>query len=135
MADGVKIHFQLEQDEDGYPPVASESMWGNPTGQPGEYILDNIPFFTRDATIDDTVHVREEDGILWFERVVAPSTNSLIRVVFFDRGAVQDTCQHLESVGCSIEYIRAYNLLAVNIPASVPLDRVQSYLQDQATAG
>ena len=24
MADDVKVHFQLEQDEDGYPPVAVE---------------------------------------------------------------------------------------------------------------
>ena len=81
MADGVKIHFQLEQDEDGYPPVAVESVWAQPAGQTGEYIVDNVPFFTRDATIGDTVRVREDDGNLWFERVVARSTNSLVRVV------------------------------------------------------
>ncbi len=134
MTDGVKIHFQLEQDEDGYPPVAVESLWAQPAGEPGAYILDNVPFFTRDATIGDTVHVREEDGNLWFESVLARSTNSLVRVVFFDRGAVQDISRQLESLGCSVEYIAAHNLLAVSIPGKVPLGSVQLCLQDEASA-
>jgi hypothetical protein len=134
VADGVKIHFQLEQDEDGYPPVAVESVWAQPAGKTGEYIIDNVPFFTRDATIGDKVHVREEDGNLWFERVVARSTNSLVRVVFFDRGAVEDVGRQLESLGCSVEYIAAHNLLAVSIPSNVPLESVQLYLQDEASA-
>ena len=134
MADAIKIHFQLEQDEDGYPPAAVESLWAQPAGQTGEYVVDNVPFFARDATTGDTVHVREEDGNLWFERVVARSTNSLVRVVFFDRGAVHDVSRQLESLGCSVEYIAAHNLLAVSIPGNVPLGNVQSCLQDEANA-
>ena len=135
MGDSVKVHFQLAQDEDGYPPVAVESVWAQPTGQVGLYVVDNVPFFTRDATIGDTVRVREEDGNLWFDKTVARSTNSLVRVVFFDRDAIKEVGRHLESLGCGVEYLAAHNLLAVSIPSDVPLDSVQAYLQHEANAG
>ena len=38
-----KIVFSLVPDEDGYPPVASESLWAVNVAD-DEYRLDNIPF-------------------------------------------------------------------------------------------
>ena len=38
------VWFRLDQDEDGYPPVQTESVWAIPFGE-GTYILDNVPFF------------------------------------------------------------------------------------------
>lgn len=73
MGQPVRVHFRLVQDEDGYPPAAVESVWAQPTTKAGEYVLDNVPFFARDATIGDVVAVREEDSHLWFERVVCRS--------------------------------------------------------------
>ena len=48
----VKILFQLTQDEDGYPPIQVEGVWAlsAPDGADG-YLIDNVPFFTRDATL------------------------------------------------------------------------------------
>jgi hypothetical protein len=66
----VRIHFQLEQDEDGYPPVVVESLWAESGENHNEYVIDNVPFFVRVATIGDTVRVREEDGNRWFESLV-----------------------------------------------------------------
>jgi hypothetical protein len=40
----VKVLFQLEQDEDGYPPASVESLWALPKGE-GLFQVDNIPFF------------------------------------------------------------------------------------------
>jgi hypothetical protein len=131
----LKVHFQLVQDEDGYPPAAVESVWAQPTTKPGEYVLDNVPFFARDATIGDVVLVREEDGHLWFNKVVHRSTNSLLRVVFFDRTAVERVNERLVNLGCSTEHLKAHNLLAVSIPDTVNLRDVQSYLQSEAGAG
>ena len=134
MADGVKIHFRLEQDADGYPPVAVESVWAQPAAEAGEYVVDNVPFFTREATIGDTVRARKEDGNLWFKSVVARSENSLVRIVFFERGAVGAISRQLESLGCSVEYIATHNLLAVSIPGNVLLADIQAYLQHEAKA-
>src|SRR5574337_180249 len=67
MTDLVKIFFHLQQDEDGYPEVSAESVWAKPTGAADEYIVDNIPFFTRDATIGDTLKALKKEGALWFD--------------------------------------------------------------------
>ncbi|KYF77574.1 hypothetical protein BE20_04920 [Sorangium cellulosum] len=135
MGQTVKVYFRLVQDEDGYPPVAVESVWAQPTTRASEFVLDNLPFFAREATLGDTVLVREEDGHLWFEQVVHRSRNSLVRVVFFDRACVERVNNQLVALGCSTEYIKAHNLLAASIPENVNLRDVQDYLQAEASEG
>ncbi|MGK3969349.1 DUF4265 domain-containing protein [Sorangium sp. So ce118] len=131
----MKVYFRLVQDEDGYPPVAVESVWAQSTIKAGEFVLDNAPFFAREATIGDTVLVREEDGHLWFEQVVHRSRNSLARVVFFDRTCIERVNEQLVAFGCSTEYTKTHNLLAVSIPETVNLRDVQNYLQAEASVG
>jgi hypothetical protein len=131
----VKLFFQLVQDEDGYPPVGVESVWANPGASPGEYVLSNVPFFVRDATIDDIVQAREVDGQLWFDRRVSGSQNSLIRITFHDRACWGRVNEHLCALGCLTEYAGQFNLLAVSIPPTVKLSDVQEYLQAEAGAG
>ena len=135
MGDSVKIHFQLQQDEDGYPPVAAESIWALPGSHANEYVVDNVPFFERDATLGDVILARKEDGNLWFEKVARRSENSLIRITFFDRGVVEEVCKSLAALGCVTEALKQYNLVAVSIPANIDLSDVQAYLQAQARAG
>ena len=130
-----KIHFHLVQDEDGYPPVAVESLWAQPGVGPGEYVIDNVPFFARDATLGDTVLAREDDRGLWFERLLCRSGNSLVRVVFFDRVHVDRISRNLEGLGCLTEYLEEHGLLAVSIPGAVSLSMVQSCLRDEVNAG
>ncbi len=117
----VKVHFRLAQDEDGYPPVAVESVWAQPGANAREFVIDNVPFFAREATVGDTILITEEAGQRWFEAVVHRSRNSLVRVVFFDRTCVDRVSDQLTALGCSTEYLREHNLLAVCIPASVRL--------------
>ena len=62
------------------------TVWGAPTGEANEYVLDNVPFFAPFATIGDTVRVRVMEGNLWFQCVAKRSSHSLVRLVFFDKG-------------------------------------------------
>ena len=135
MKQRVKVHFHLVQDEDGYPPVAVESVWAQLAARSGEYVIDNVPFFARDATLGDIVHTREVDGQLWFDDVAHHSQNSLVRVVFFDTAAVEVVNQRVVSLGCSTEFMRAHNLLAVCVPITVSLRDLRTYLQAQAASG
>ncbi|WP_080599100.1 MULTISPECIES: DUF4265 domain-containing protein [Sorangium] len=130
-----KVHFRLIQDEDGYPPIAVESLWAQPGTGAGEYILDNVPFFARDATLGDTVLVREDEGDLWFERLLCGSGNSLVRIVFFERSCVDRLSAHLTMIGCFTEYLEGHGLLAVSVPNTVDISLVQSYLQAEANDG
>ena len=134
MADREKIYFTVTQDEDGYPPVSVESVWGHRGERQGEYILDNIPFFLREATIGDTVRVRDQDAQHWFEATVRPSRHSLLRIVFFDPAQVDRVSDRLVALGCEIEYLRAYKLLAVSVPPEVRFVDVQGYLQSECEA-
>jgi hypothetical protein len=135
MADQVKIFFHLKQDEDGYPEVSAESVWAKPTETVDEYIVDNIPFFIREATLGDTLRALKEEGVLWFDSLRQRSGNSLIRVVFFENSLKEKINDKLNAMGCSTEYSNEHSLLAVNIPAEVDLSDVQAYLQSEADLG
>lgn len=131
----VKVFFRLEQDEEGYPEVAVESVWATSSDKPNEYVLDNIPFFVRVATIGDVLKVHEEDGVLWFDCVTKRSSNSLIRVVFFDKQSVDQVVQEVRELGCDVEYSKDFNLLAVSIPGNIELSNVKYYLQNKEGEG
>lgn len=136
MSSGVKIHFELQQDSDGYPPVGVESVWAHPGIEESQYVIDNTPFFAYEATLGDIVKVTEsDDGLLWFAALVEASTNSLVRVVFFDRGATEDVTEALMRSGCIVERMLEYNIIAASIPASISLEAVRAYLDTAAADG
>ena len=131
----VRVFFRLEQDDDDYPPVATESLWAIPGPDADEYIIDNIPFFVHEATIGDAIVARQEDGLPWFNKLLRRSKNSLLRAVFFDDARVDEVRRRLIDIGCSVEYAKDYKLLAISIPEAVRLTEVQDYLSSEATAG
>lgn len=135
MTSPQRIHFQLDEDADGYPPVAVESVWATPGSKSNEYVLDSIPFFTREATNGDMVKVLKKEGRFWFESIVKSSNNSLMRVVFFDRGCVEKIRGQLVDLGCSTEYLEIHNLMSVDIPIEVDLTAVQKYLEAEVANG
>jgi hypothetical protein len=135
MSPSVKLNFELYQDAHGYPPVAVESVWATPAEDVGQFVLDNVPFFVREATIGDTVKALERGSQHWFECVVKRSENSLIRVVFFEPTCVSKVTARLIALGCSVEFLRAHNLLAVSIPVGVALREIQECLAAEAATG
>ncbi|UPG85200.1 DUF4265 domain-containing protein [Luteibacter aegosomatis] len=130
-----KSFFRIEQDADGYPPVGAESLWARQAERVGEYVLENIPFFSTHATLGDLLKVVEKEGVLWFDGLIKKSGNSLIRVVFFNRDALDPINQALMTMGCLTEYSKDFNLLATSIPEKVNLTEVQSFLADQEHLG
>jgi len=127
----AKVHFKLQQ-AGGYPPVAVESVWATAGNGEEDFVLDNIPFFARDATLGDLVQVQAREGNRWFTSVITPSLNSLVRAVFFDPSHRARVENALQALGCSTEYLSQYTLLAINIPATTDLDGVRSRLEREA---
>ena len=132
---GVKVHFRLTQDEDGYPPAAVESVWAEATDRPQEFILENVPFFARAATVGDVVRTKREDDAEWFDSLVKASTNSLVRVVFFDTTALDRVRTRLQELGCEDEYLEPHTLLAVNVPGTASMSEVRRYLDIETGSG
>lgn len=135
MMDRTKILFSLTQDADGYPPVAAESVWAWPSQDRHGYVLDNIPFFARQATLGDVVSVRDDQGVLWFEGIVASSENSLVRAVVFDEESAGAVRAALRELGCSTEWDQQHRLIAINVPSTTSLDAVEAYLEAEAGIG
>ncbi len=123
-----KVTFRLEQDEDGYPPFAVEDLWMSETEVPDEYVVNNIPFFARQATVGDRVRVVNTADGSWFDRVVAGSANSLLRAIFFDKSKIASVRETLNSLGCSSEAFKGIAILAVLCPGDVDYVPVQAYL-------
>ncbi len=124
-----KIFFRLEQDEDGYPPFAVESVWAQ-RSQDGLFVLDNIPFFARQATLGDAIEVVYEDDAPYYTSTLQPSGNSLIRVVMFDSSDPAELRSNLVSIGCSTELFSrdTLRLIAVNVPQATPIGEVRALL-------
>ena len=131
----VRIHFRLIQDEDDYPPASVETLWAEVAPRADEYVIKNVPFFTREATIGDTVRAQSLNGQLWFLHVTDRSRNSLVRVIFFDEAARPRVSQALNSFGCATEYMRQNRLLSVSVPDRATMHRVRVVLQTEAGAG
>jgi hypothetical protein len=135
MSNQIKVFFKLTPDEDGYPEVSAESVWANATDTSDAYVVDNIPFFARAATVGDTISVKKEDGVFWFDKLIKSSGNSLIRIVFFDVEVMSHVDHELKSMGCTTEHLKESHLLAVNVPVDADASQVQVFLQSAADLG
>jgi hypothetical protein len=123
-----KIFFKLTQDENGYPPFAVESIWAKKCDWRDGYEIDNIPFFEREATLGDIVAVQEREGVLWFGRLLQPSSNSLIRIHVFTDDLIPRIRDGLVALGCSTEGHERNNFTAASVPLTTRMEEVRAFL-------
>ena len=115
MSPQVKIVFEIERDEDGYPPEKYESIWASELG--GKlYKIDNIPFFVRGVSCEDVVTAEIHDGELRFQKVVSYSENSTFRLIIYDLNEVEAVRTRMRAFGCDVEGTGIPGLLAINVP-------------------
>jgi hypothetical protein len=132
--DRVKVLFRLEKDEDGYPPVEVESLWGIRRSDGIE--LDNIPFFAKGVALGDIVEsTTAGDGALEFESVVRRGGHSTFRILLLKKHPADPrrTMDELIAKGLSVE--EDAGLLAVDVPPDVPLGPIRDYLFDGIDSG
>jgi hypothetical protein len=130
----VKVSFRLERDEDGYPPADWEHLWARWTAD-GLYELDNTPFFARGVSYGDVVAADFANGLYEFREVVRPSGHSTLRVIVLEGGRMQELRASLHDLGCSTELSHLSNLVAVDVPPSVPYGDLTTFLQSGENAG
>ncbi|MDR7062038.1 MULTISPECIES: DUF4265 domain-containing protein [unclassified Sphingopyxis] len=109
----VKIRFPLEQDESGYPPESSETMWAVPLDN-GLYIIDNIPFYAKLISDGDIVSAINLDGDLTFDKVLELSRNCTIRIVMLDDSDGSEVRILLEEIGCKVEGSGTFGFFSVS---------------------
>ena len=114
-----KVYFQLEMDEDGYPPFDVESLWVS-TIDKGVGIIDSIPFFVKGIALGDRVAFVE-----------VPANNATIRVYCPSWEKEVDIKNMLKEENCSWEPSHLSSLIAINVPND-RLEKVQSCLFERS---
>jgi hypothetical protein len=122
-----KIYFQLEMDEDGYPPFDVESLWVS-TIDKGSGIIDSIPFFVKGIALGDRVAFDDDFN---FVTVEVPANNATIRVYCPSWKKEVDIKNILKEENCSWELSHLSSLIAINVPND-SLAKVQSCLFERS---
>ncbi|MEZ4317125.1 MAG: DUF4265 domain-containing protein [Myxococcota bacterium] len=130
----TKIVFPLDVDEDGFPPIGSESL--NARREGTRFILDNTPFFVPGVALGDVVEAvpaPSGSGKYDFVRVVTPSTNKALSIIFLEFGIKDAVCDELRARGCFCEWGTfgrggTLLMLAVSVPDSCSYPSIADFL-------
>ena len=131
----VKIGFELEQDEEGYPPDRWETLWAQPEKQEGLYRIDNIPFYARGISSGDVVAAEYNDNQLQFAHLVSPSPNSVFRLYVAEVTDMQCTRDAFRALNCESELSNIPKLVAIEVPGTVAIEPVSALLESGALSG
>lgn len=137
--DLVKVRFELEPDDDGWPPVGGESLWAFSLGD-GRYRLDNTPWFVRGVSCYDVVEAAADDeqGVPVVERVVERSGHLTVRVLPLGDRSVEVLAAliaEFDDLGVDCEGDQVHGLLALDIPPSTRLAPVKDHLDAGEASG
>lgn len=141
--DRVAVTFGMTPDEEGWPPIGSETLWAQPLGE-GRYRLDTVPFFVPDLAVGDVVTAApDDDGRLWAQRRESTGGHGTIRVIPLLDGSLLGSTQALvsalsQSLGDLGPGVRwesagpAYSLVALDLTPDLDateLARVRNWLE------
>jgi hypothetical protein len=138
-----KVHFKLVQDEDGYPPFTSEAMWCVRIDN-DRFRLDNIPYFVTGISYDDVISVlTDEEGRLNFHQVLEENGHSTLRVMFLGTPAdprpvavrAKELQGRLTTRGCLTRISPSPEILAVDVPPSIPIGEITDLLSEGEANG
>jgi hypothetical protein len=117
-----KILLTYKEDE----AYKIESVWATKINE--NYRIDNIPFFAKNIALGDIISVEDDNGELYFDRLIEASGNSVVRLVIFDEKEVDNIGNELVKLGCGWEGSHIKSLISVNIPKDVSYKKVKEYL-------
>ncbi|MFD9121913.1 DUF4265 domain-containing protein [Streptomyces bottropensis] len=131
VSDRVRVVFPLEQDE-GWPPVASERLWAIPVG--ADLVrIDSVPWFVCDLALHDIVRTcTVTRGILEAAGKVSWSGNCTVRIIPYESRnspeGLQSILDLFSGLGVQSEVVGQFGIIALNIPPSVDISEVKGLL-------
>ncbi len=138
--DLVRIVFELEVDDEGWPPVGAERVWAEPLGS-DTYRVDNTPWFARDVAADDIVRAIPPDDGSWpvYVETVRRSGNSTIRVIPFEAGPLGGSLQAILDLftphGAYGEGAGSHPVVALTLPPDADLRSTHALLREGKDGG
>jgi hypothetical protein len=114
------------KDDDGSYKI--ESVWAIKEGD--YYRINNIPFFATNVALNDLVSAEEDDGALYFDKLIDPSGHSAVQMIIFDDKEVMQVRKELERLGGTWEGSHIKNLISIDIPNGISYVTVKQYLDN-----
>ncbi len=129
-----KLRFALDV-EDGWPPVATESVWCNVNDDIFE--LQNAPFFINGLAWGDKFRAIPDsvNGCIFDFELVASSGHSLAWVLKSEGTDFSLHKAKLQELGCRVEGFPVYKLWSIDIPATAAESDVDSLLNEIESQG
>lgn len=129
-----KVRWELEQDEDEWPPYPVESVWC--TRVEGDHFkLINVPFFVKGVAWGDIVCAKGDDDTLWFDRLVQKSGYATVHVSSFNAEKSARLLQWCKDNDCILEAAFNGKYFALGIPPKVPEADWMAFLQGMEFSG
>lgn len=110
--------------------IAEESLWID-TLDNNEYQIKNIPFFAPNIAYNDVIGIEEEEGVLYFDRVIRTSEHSTIQMVIFKEEFKDTIIKDIEYLKCTWEGTNNQKLIAIDVPDNVNYNKIKKYLEDK----
>lgn len=134
----VKVAFQLEQDDDGYPPIAVELL--NATQlQNDAFRLENAPFFASEVSYSDLVRAKPTDieGQYLFDSLIEGSAFTSISIILLESAMDSFLMDLFRGHRCVVEYgeFGKLRMLAVAIPATEDYSELRRHLTELERQG
>lgn len=139
MSSHVRVRFELQPDEDGWPPSNAEYLWAQDLGD-GTFLIDNVPMYVRGISCDDVVAATEVDGELNYNTVVRRGGHSTYRVMLleaetFTEEPISPLWNKLATEGCSYAGLAGKRLFAIDVPQEADIAIVYAILEEGLHAG
>jgi hypothetical protein len=118
----IRVRFVLEQDDEGWPPAASEDIWAVPLSSEVARV-DSIPWFVQNIALDDLIGVRSVgEGRAAYVEKLRWSGNCTLRIVPLaddSEAGIRELVELLSQYNVEIEIIEQFGIVATNVRNSV----------------
>jgi hypothetical protein len=138
--DIVTVRFDMEEDDDGWPPVASEGLWAEPLGA-DRYRLANTPWFARGFSNGDVVlALPDEHQVLWARETVEWGGRLTVRVIPHRdgplAGSVESVIDAFTPLGVGAEGAKpSFPIVALDIPGDADFPAILGLLREGQANG
>ena len=116
----IGVDFPIEIEEDGWPPLAVESLRAI-FSAPNRARIDNTPFFAKRVALGDVVSVigNGHNGKFTLDKIIESSGNSSIAIILRDHGCKQQLVEYFSVANCFCEFgeFGATKMLAASVPS------------------
>ena len=127
MAQLEKVIFRLTVDDEGYPPVAYESVWAFGLTD-SSYLIDDVPYYVYGVSKGDTVRANRVEGELFVSSVIARGGHSTLRVFADDTRIQASMVQELMQRGAKCSVTTGLSLFSVDIAPDVDFEIIDHFL-------